>query len=193
MDPYVYPGTNILKNRRDLRDLESLSTLEAFATGRRIFQLSKKKKPTGKFDLTHLKQIHGYIFQDVYEWAGQFRTVNIARPGQFFFAFHHMISPCLETAFAKLASERLLERLAVDAFTRRAAYYMGELNAVHPFRDGNGRTQREFIRQLGIHNSYIIRWSRVTREQMGAGSKSSFQSGDLSGLTSIIQTALDIQ
>ena len=193
MDPYVYPGTNVLKNRRDIRDWELLSKFEMDMTTRRASELLLKKKPGGKFDIAHLKQIHGYIFQDVYEWAGELRTVNIARPGQYFFAFHHMIVPCLENAFATLASERQLNGLAAEQFARRAAHYMGELNAVHPFRDGNGRTQREFIRQLGTHNGHTIRWSRVTREQMGEASKRSFQSGDSSGLATIIQSAIHSQ
>ena len=91
MDPYVYPATNVLKNRRDLRDLETLAVFEGTATARRLEEL-KYAPSRGKFDIPHLKSIHGYIFQDVYEWAGEFRTVNIARPGQFFFAYAEQIN-----------------------------------------------------------------------------------------------------
>ena len=190
MDPYVYPGTNVLKNLRDIRDWEVLSKFEMDMSTRRASELLKRKKPSGKFDIAHLRQIHHYIFQDVYEWAGELRTVNIARPGQYFFAFHHMIVPCLDTAFTKLTSERLLNGLDAVQFSQRAAYYMGELNAVHPFRDGNGRTQREFIRQVGLQSGQAIRWSRVTREQMGEASKRSFHSGDNSGLAELIHQTI---
>ena len=94
MDPYVYPGTNVLRNLRDIRDDYQLSEFEAIATQRRIRQLIERDKP-GKFDVAHLQSTHRYIFQDVYDWAGAFRTVNIARPGQFYFAFAGMIVPAL--------------------------------------------------------------------------------------------------
>ena len=66
---------------------------------------------------------------------------------------------------------------------------MGELNAIHPFRDGNGRTQREFIRQLAVWNGYALDWSLVTRDQMMEASQRSFQSGDNAALESVIRTA----
>ena len=190
MDPYVYPGTTVLRNRRDIRDRETLSRFEMDMTTRRIAQLLRKSRPLGKFDIAHLKQIHHHIFQDVYDWAGELRTVNISRPGQFYFAFTHMIVPSLDAALTKLANERLLVGLGVAQFSQRAAYYMGELNAVHPFRDGNGRTQREFIRQLASLNEHQIHWSRVTRDAMGEASKRSFQAGDCSALAALIQSAI---
>jgi cell filamentation protein len=189
MDPYVYPGTNVLKNLRDLRDLESLAIFEATATARRLELIRLDAKP-GKFDIPHLKAIHRYIFQDVYSWAGEFRSVNIARPGQFYFAFVEQIVATLTTEFQKLSAERHLAGLNAEAFASRAAKYMGELNAIHPFRDGNGRTQREYIRQLALHNGYVLHWARVTRDQMGAASKRSFQQGDSSGLAEIIHLSI---
>ena len=82
MDPYVYPETTVLKNRRDLRGHDSLAKFEMAMTTRRVAELLEQ--PTqGRFNTPHLKAIHRYIFQDVYEWAGEFRTVNIAVPGSF--------------------------------------------------------------------------------------------------------------
>src|SRR5262249_16961354 len=129
----------------------------------------------GKFDGRHLQAIHGYIFQDVYAWAGEFRTVNISRSGQFPFAFSHQIHQNLSKLAGDLEKERHLATLACPKFASRAAHYMGELNAIHPFRDGNGRTQREFIRELAGRNGYALDWSRVSREQMIEASKVSFQ------------------
>jgi len=185
MDPYVYPGTNVLKNLRDLQDLESLAEFEATSTRWRSEQLLRRP-PCGKFDLAHLKSIHKYLFQDVYPWAGELRTVEIARPGQFPFAFVQRIRECLETLFQTLFKELHLKDLDVKAFSNRAAHYMGELNAIHPFRDGNGRTQREFIRQLGHHNNFTINWSRITRAQMGEASHRSFQKAQNDGLAALI-------
>ena len=140
MDPYVYPGTNVLKNRRDIRDLSLLAEYEAEMTAFRLAQLaaSPRQQP-GNFDIPHLKRIHGQIFQDVYDWAGDFRTVNIARPGQFYFAFVEQIVPMLTQLFQALKAEKHLKGFAAAQFSQRAGYYMGELNATHPFRDGNGR------------------------------------------------------
>lgn len=188
MDPYVYPGTNVLKNLRDIRELEKLAEFEAIATVRRLVEL-ERSAVGGKFDMAHLRSIHRHIFQDVYPWAGEIRTVNISRSGQFPFAFSDRIAGCLETLFSALANERFLDGLAAGKFCNRAAFYMGELNAIPPFRDGNGRTQREFIRQLARRNGFSLDWTRVTRDQMGEASKLSFQRGDNSGLEEILVRA----
>jgi cell filamentation protein len=190
MDPYVYPGTNVLRNLRDIRDPEELSKFEGIATTRRIAELARNPIP-GKFDAQHVQSIHGYIFQDVYAWAGEFRTVNISRSGQFPFAFSHHILHSLSKLGDDLAKERHLANLARSKFASRAAHYLGELNAIHPFRDGNGRTQREFIRALAGRNGYALDWSRISREQMSEASKSSFQQGNNSGLEKILHSALE--
>ena len=189
MDPYVYPGTDVLKNLRDLRDDDQLSDFEAIATNRRIAELLERDKP-GKFDLAHLQSTHRYIFQDVYDWAGAFRTVNIARPGQFYFAFAGMIVPALGELLDKLLRESYLANFDAERFSTRAAYYMGELNAIHPFRDGNGRTQREFVRQLARAASHTLNWSRVTRPQIYEASHRSFQRADHAGLAEVILAAI---
>jgi cell filamentation protein len=107
MDPYVYPGTDILQNRRDIRDDGRLRTFEADASMRRLTELRESPLP-GSFDANHLRQIHRYIFQDAYHWAGEFRTVNISRAGQFPYAFPNRIDGALNGAFAALRSERHL-------------------------------------------------------------------------------------
>jgi len=72
----------------------------------------------------------------------------------------------------------------------RAGYYMGEINAIHPFRDGNGRAQREFIRELAIQAGFVIDWTTVTREQMMAASFESFKTGDSSGMAALIELSM---
>lgn len=190
MDPYVYPGTNVLRNLRDIRDPEQLSKAEGIATARRIAELQRDPEP-GKFDSSHLQSIHRYIFQDIYAWAGEVRKVNISRSGQFPFAFPEQIIPSLNKLSDDLAKERHLANTNLPNFCTRAAHYMGELNAIHPFREGNGRTQREFIRQLAARNGYSLDWSRVSRDQMAEASKDSFQRGDNAGLEKVLNAALD--
>ena len=132
-----------------------------------------------------------YIFQDVYAWAGEFRTVNISRSGQFPFAFSDRIPQSLSKLAAELEKERRLANLPLSQFASRAAHYLGELNAIHPFREGNGRTQREFIRELAGRNGYALDWSRVSPEHMSEASQISFQRGDNSGLEKVLQAALE--
>lgn len=117
--------------------------------------------------------------------------MNISRSGQFPFAFPEQIIPGLAKLSDDLAKERHLGNISLPKFCNRAAHYMGELNAIHPFRDGNGRTQREFIRQLAAQNGYSLDWTRVARDQMVEASKNSFQRGDSGGLETALNTALD--
>ena len=191
MDPYVYHGTNVLKNLRDLRDQTELDDFEADVTSRRLRQLLKKP-PRGSFDIPHLQSIHRHIFQDIYPWAGEFRKVNIARTGQFFFAFHEQIASVLTQTFDTLRKEQHQRYSDPRKFANRTAYYLGELNAIHPFRDGNGRTQREFIRQVALHAGYTLNWFHVSRDQMYKASQQSFHSGDNQGLEDAIIRAVAI-
>ncbi len=98
----------------------------------------------GTFDLKHLQAIHAYIFQDVYDWAGELRKVDISKG--FMFCNFLFISEQAEEIFGKLKAENYLHGLKEDDFIVRLAYYFSEINALHLFREGNGRSQREFIR-----------------------------------------------
>src|ERR1700730_1352727 len=155
-DPYLYPGTSVLKNLRGLTDPQQLERFEARRTHQRIAELIDNPL-VGEFDLAHLKAIHLYIFKDVYEWAGQYRTVNISKGGHLF-GLANFLEPSLQEVLTNLAAEKHLVNLNADTFAGRAAYFLGELNAAHPFREGNGRTQREFIRELGLKAGHYIDW-----------------------------------
>jgi cell filamentation protein len=148
---------------------------------------------TGKFDSAHLRAIHLHLFQDAFPWAGEFRVVNISKGNSMFGPALHIAS-ALEDALAKLAREGLLAELAAPAFAARAAFYLGEINAIHPFREGNGRAQREFIRQLALHAGHPLSWSVVgtgfTQQQMIDASIASHTRGDNSQLADIIEAAL---
>jgi cell filamentation protein len=143
----------------------------------------------GNFDAAHLRAVHNYIFQDVFAWAGKFRTVNISKGGNSF-ARADFIEPCLNDLFRKLATEKQLRGLERQNFIKRTAFFLGEINAVHPFREGNGRTQREFIRQLAAAADFTVDWRRISRDQMTAASRASFLAGDITGLTELILTCL---
>lgn len=190
MDPYVYPGTNVLKNLRDIRDGKRLAEFEAEATARRLRQL-EQKPITGSFDAQHLRRVHHHMFQDVYPWAGEFRTVDLAKSGDLFALKQHVV-PSLNKTCEELRKERQLKGSDPQRFSGRAAYYLGEINAVHPFREGNGRTQREFMRELALQNGYRLNWSRVTQDQMIEASRQSFRVDNV-GLEKLIRQSLDVE
>jgi cell filamentation protein len=182
-DHYTDAATGVLKNRLGITTEDELKKAEAsFASARsyELFQTPLK----GKFDLEHLKSIHSYLFKDLYEWAGQCRDIDISK-GDNFFAHHSHIEAAAETIFAKLGKEKHLSKLPKADFCERAAFYLGEINALHPFREGNGRAQREFISHLACKNGYYIEWQNISQEEMIQASIESFK-GDCSKLSAHI-------
>lgn len=137
----------------------------------RILELLDKPV-RGTFDLKHLQAIHAYIFQDVYDWAGELRKVDIAKGNMFCNAM--FLSGQAEEIFGKLKAEDYLHGLEEDDFAVRLAYYFSEINALHPFREGNGRSQREFIRCLALYNGYVINFVNAGKDEMLEASRESF-------------------
>lgn len=183
-DPYTYPGTDVLRNIPDIREPVRLAAFEANATAARLVELDAVPL-TGGFDVAHLRAIHRHIFQDVFSWAGEFRTVNISKGGQLFGAAA-FVEQALHQVLQELPGEHYLKGFGREGFARRAGWYMGEINAIHPFRDGNGRAQREFIRELGIGAGFVIDWSRANIDRMRAASVESFKTGKSSDLATVI-------
>lgn len=110
-------------------------------------------------------QIHKYIFHDIYRFAGHFRRENISK-GTTQFLPYNLIERDLTILFSKLKEEHLLCGLDKQDFAKRLSYYMAELNVIHPFRKGNGRTTREFFRLLALYNNYLLNWNAVDPETM---------------------------
>ena len=138
-DPYLDPASGVLKNRFGITDQATLEATEASLVALRSYALAQQPL-AGGFDLAHLQAIHRCLFGDVYEWAGQLRTIDIAKGGNAF-AHHTYIAVAAAPIFAALAREKHLEGLAPPAFSARAAHYLGEVNALHPFREGNRRAK----------------------------------------------------
>ena len=161
---YCYPGTDVLKNKMDYQDHDQLKSFETVMTAVRIAEL-QKKPIVGKFDLKHLQEIHKYIFQDVYPFAGKLREENIAK-GSFQFAHASFLKDQATELFKQLKGENRLSGLKIDEFSSRAAHYLAELNVLHPFREGNGRSQREFIRCLALSNGYSLHWKNQKAEDV---------------------------
>ena len=188
-DPYVYPGTTVLKNIPGIRNQEILDRFEADRVGQRSLELIERPL-SGLFDIEHLQGIHRYLFQDVYEWAGDFRTVDIAK-GNSYFAHVPYIESTLKGVFGELSEERHLRGLNQERFASRLAQILGTLNAVHAFREGNGRAQREFVRVLAYKNSYWIDWSKVSREELYQASDASFMRGDNTFFEKLLRRAIE--
>lgn len=123
-------------------------------------------------NLKHLQAIHKYIFQDIYEWAGEIRKVDIAK-GNMFCNVRFLSGQAAEI-FGKLKEEDYLQGLEEEDLIGRLAYFFSEINVLHPFREGNGRSQREFIRCLALHNGYVVNFANASKEEMMKASEDSF-------------------
>ncbi len=156
---YCYPGTEVLKNKLNIHKREDLLFYETKITAAKLLSL-RRKGVTGDFSVKHLKQIHYTLFEDIYPFAGEFRTENIAK-GSFRFAEWEYIEEQCNILLERLQKENTLQGLNKRAFVGRLSFYMAELNVLHPFREGNGRTIREFIRQLALKNGYTLNLTKV--------------------------------
>ena len=186
-DPYVDAETGVLVSRLGILNRASLDEAEANLISIRsqelwLFPLQ------GRIDFTYLKNVHRHLFQDMYAWAGELRTVDISK-GDNGFAHHAFLEHAGRAIFEMLASERYLAQLDATEFCQRVAFYLGELNALHPFRDGNGRAQRKFIQLLARKNGYSFHWSKVGREEMLQASIESFR-GDGAKLTASLRNVI---
>lgn len=182
-DPYLDPASGVLTNRLCITDANTLEQTEAALVATRSYELSRVPLQ-GQFDLAHLQAIHRYLFGDLYEWAGQLRTIDISK-GNNRFAHHPYIAGAAATIFKQPAEEKNLSGLDPAAFSSRAAHYLAELNTLHPFREGNGRAQREFTSHLAHANGYYIAWEHVKPPDLLQASIESFQ-GDTSKLVGIL-------
>ena len=163
-DVYCIPGTAVLKNKAGITDQDQLDEYEGDFTAIRLLELTQNPVE-GSFDLAHLCKIHQYLFQDVYDWAGEVRTVDIIRGESRFCNVRH-IQSYSNTVFSALAAEKYLVNLEPKVFAHRLAHYLSEINAIHPFREGNGRVQRLFISQLAEHANYSLDYSALDQAEV---------------------------
>lgn len=162
---YCYPKTNVLRNKFDIKNIEELRSAERELSMARYFSM-EAKGVTGDFSLEHLKSIHKWLFQDIYTWAGEIRTVDISKGT--IFCLVQFIEPQFEIIFQWLTTQNFLADVKdKEEMSKKVAYLLGELNMIHPFREGNGRTQRMYIEQICKNNGrFEINFSRATKEEM---------------------------
>ena len=182
-DYYIDSSSDVLRNKFNITDEAELERIEAdYATARSV-KLAENPLSL-PFTITTLKTIHKALFGDIYEWAGEFRNIDITK-GTARFANVNFIESSAIEIFSALKKENFLIGLDNQVLSEKAAYYMGELNAIHPFREGNGRTQRELLSQLAYQQNLFIDWNVVSAENILRATIDSFAS-NYGPLTKII-------
>lgn len=166
-DPYVDPRTGVLRNLLGIRDARELAAAEARLVAAAERVLFAEGLVLGRFDLDHLRAVHRHLFGEVYDWAGELRTVNMAK-GETLFALAEWIEPQARQLFARLADDGLFQQLNRDEFVVAAGRFLSDLNALHPFRDGNGRVQRVFLQLLANNAGWQLDWTLVDRVENDA-------------------------
>jgi cell filamentation protein len=142
-DPYTYENSTVLVNKLDLRDQDELDDFEAEITSAR----ASEPLPEDNLDFAHFCAVHRHLFQDVFDWAGTPRTVRISKQGSAF-CFPEHIEAQATKLFSDLKAKKYLEKSPANEFAENAAHFLAELNAIHAFREGNGRTQLTFFALL---------------------------------------------
>jgi cell filamentation protein len=178
-DPLCYPGTTVLRNLLDLQVQAELEEAELALTLTRF----DEPFPAGNLDAAHYLAVHRHLFQDVYDWAGQIRSIRIGKGGNWFCYPEH-IEGQLQKAFAELGNTDQLHELDPDAFAVKVAHFLAELNAIHPFREGNGRTQLAFLSMLAAHGGYTFDADVLERDRVITAMIASFDGSEapLAGL-----------
>jgi cell filamentation protein len=175
-DPYYYKSTETLKNKLGLRDAATLESFELEMTTLR----AKEALPVGLFDPAHYRRVHRHLFQDVYRWAGKYRTVWISKGGNVF-CYPANIASAIDKVFAMLTKSTIFTTDRREEFIGDVAQFLAELNAIHPFREGNGRSQLSFIAMIGAHAGFHFEFARVEREKFLPAMIASY-AGDLEPL-----------
>ena len=161
---YCYPDSNVLKNKLNIRDNKLLKTAEEEIT--LIKQMELLKNPIkGNFSKAHFMNIHKFIFEDIYSFAGKIRREQISKADTMFYP-PNLIDRELDKVFAKIKEKNMLKETDKEKVFDNLAYVMAELNIIHPFREGNGRSIREFIRLMAKRMGYDLNWGNVDKEKL---------------------------
>jgi cell filamentation protein len=156
IDPdYIYsdPKTGVLRNLANVADFDTLLLVESGAVTKRIAEL--QTKPIKIKNSSTLLDIHKYLFQDIYSWAGKIRTVEINKGGKPFFPMSHFRNAFMFID-TLIAEYRKIDRRDKPRLTHKLAEILDNINYLHPFREGNGRTQREFLRLLAMEKDLSL-------------------------------------
>ena len=159
-----YDGTTCLINKFNIKNEEQLAKIEASITLAKNAEL-EKNPIKGDFDFEHYKQIHRFLFEDLYDWAGMVRTVDISKKGTNFISADK-IETVANACFQRLEDHNYFKNLGFDDFVENIVDFYCSTNMLHPFREGNGRTQRIFIAQLIRFCGYDINFSEIDTDEL---------------------------
>lgn len=162
-DPYLDPVTGVLKNSLGITDADELERAEADITSELIASLIEHPV-VGDFDFAHLRDVHKKLFSSLYPWAGELRTVEMTK-GETRFANPEFLDQAAKNVFDDLRQERLLSDLPENEYASRLAHYYSEVNILHPFREGNGRTQRAFFTLLALESGKRLAWELMDAKE----------------------------
>jgi cell filamentation protein len=188
---YCYPGTDVLINKLGIRDNNALTIAEREITSIKLLMLYNM--PIMKtFNFDTLSKMHKIIFEDIFEWAGLIRCGDFLSKGDSIFCRGQYIEENANIIMENLLKEKNLCGLNKSKFIERMAYYMGEINALHPFREGNGRTSREFFRQLSLNANYALDFGKTEKEELLAADIEAFN-GQYERLIGILEEAISVK
>ncbi|MEL6826616.1 MAG: Fic family protein [Pseudomonadota bacterium] len=156
---YRWPGSDVLKNKLGIRDATELDKEERVLVGLRI----RDGAPKGDFSLEHLQAIHKHLFQDIFDWAGEIRQVDISK--SHWFMPKDRIGTAFQDISKRLDQANMLKGLSPRDFAEEAGPIFGDVNYAHPFREGNGRTQFQYFRQLSAQAGHDFDERRLTRNE----------------------------
>jgi cell filamentation protein len=179
-DPYLYPGLNVMRNLLNIHQADRLAHASYELTALRAATLGLGQPARG---LPHLCAIHRHLYQDIFDWAGDIREVDIYQ-GDTRFCHFAYIEKEGNSLMQDLEEEGYLVGLERSEFVARLSHYYCEINVLHPFRIGNGIAQRVFFEQLALHAGYQLSWQNIDSQAWAAANQSGAM-GDLSALTAI--------
>lgn len=161
---YCYPDTDVLANKLGIRDKDALKAAEIEFVAIKQIALLEEPIP-GRFTKTHLMRIHRFLFEDVYPFAGHIRREQISKGDTMFYP-PDAIDRQLKKIFAQIHEKQLLKETDRQKQIENLSWVMAELNIVHPFREGNGRSTRELIRCMALEYGLHINWGNTDRETL---------------------------
>lgn len=159
-----YPGTSCLINKLGLRNETALAEYEAIITTAKAAML-EQQPINGSFDFEHYKAIHKFLFEEIYDWAGKIRTVDMSKKGTSFIKAED-IERTATMAFRRLNEKQNFTGMPFETFIDTIADFYNVLNMLHPFREGNGRTQRVFFTQLIRNAGYDINFAEIDTDEL---------------------------
>ena len=157
-----YENSSVLINKFGIRDEQVLNALEQSITSALIAKASLEI-PFENVDFNFYKNLHKYVFDDIYEWAGKIRKVNMSKQGTYF-CDAEKIEENGVRIFEGLKDRQYLKEFSQDEFLNEFVNLYCELNYLHPFREGNGRIQRLFLNMLTVNAGKKIDFAKIDKD-----------------------------